>query len=81
MLRVWLAFEYSGISGMGLSIRIRNLIFNNLLIKPFDYIIEFRILSVFDSIVKTFNYADIVNPIIKRSYIKEIEVYSVFLNL
>ena len=58
---------------MGLNIRIRNLILNNLLIEPFDYFIEFRILSVFDSIVKTLNYANIIDFIIRRDYIKEIE--------
>ena len=65
LLRVWLVFECGGISGIGLSIRKRNLIFNDLLIKPFDYFIKFRMFSVFDSIVKTFNYADIIDPIIR----------------
>ena len=65
LLKVWLAFEYSGVSGMSLSIRIRNLMFDDLLIKPFDHFIEFRMLSVFDSIVKTLNYANIIGPIIR----------------
>ena len=55
--------------------------FNNLLIKPFDYFMEFRMFFVFDSIVKTLNYADIISPIIRKGYIKEIEVYSVLLYL
>ena len=50
---------------MDLNIRIRSLILNNLLIESFDYFMEFRMLSVFDSIVKTFNYANIIGPIIK----------------
>ena len=65
LLRIWLVFECDEISGINLSIRIRSLILNNLLIKPFNYFIEFRMFSVFDLIVKTFNYANIISLIIK----------------
>ena len=65
LLRVWLTFECSGVSGMGLSIRMRSLMLDDLLIEPFDYFMEFRMLSVFDSIVKTLNCADIIGPVIR----------------
>ena len=65
LLRVWLAFECSGVSGMGLSIRMRSLMLNDLLIELFDHFIEFRMFFVFDSIVKTFNCADIIGPVIR----------------
>ena len=65
LLRIWLAFEYNGINDIDLNIRIRNLMLNNLLIKSFDYFIEFRMFFVFDSIVKTFNYVNIIGPIIR----------------
>ena len=77
LLKIWLAFECNGINDMGLSIRIRSLMLDDLLIKPFDHFMEFRMLFVFDSIVKTLNYANIISPIIRWGYIKEIEAYSI----